>query len=69
MRCQLLLADGIPVPLGAREFESLPQIGEILTAMVEDTERRMEVAVVTYLPVVKGGLFAHDEAWIICRPV
>jgi hypothetical protein len=64
---QILLAGGLPVPLGAREMEVTPQIGEMLTAEIDGVERHIEVLAVQHLPVIAGGTFAHDEAWVICR--
>lgn len=67
MRHQLLLAGKLPFPLGPRDLEETPKIGDLLTAEIGDEERQIEVMAITHLPVVPSGIFAHDEVWLICR--
>lgn len=56
-----------PCPLEPRELETTPQIGAMLSGEIEGMNRQIEVVAVQFLPVVAGGTFAHDEAWVICR--
>ncbi len=68
MKYQLLVAAPVgPCPLGTRETDRLPELGEVLQEEIEGETRRLEVMGVQHLPVVPHGTFKHDQIWVMCR--
>lgn len=65
----LVRAPSGPLPCGPREGENPPEIGEHITETVEGQQLQLEVVGHHYMPIIPGGTFAHDEMWVLCRPI
>jgi hypothetical protein len=63
----LVAAPAGPCPLGTREADAAPEIGDVLEGLIDGEERRLEVVGIQLLPVVSYGTFKHDQIWVLCR--
>lgn len=68
MKYQLVVDAPVgPCPLGPRETDRLPELGEVLQEEIDGEKRRLQVISVQHLPEVQHGTFKHDLVWVICR--
>lgn len=56
-----------PLAVGPREWENPPQVGSHITETVEGEQMQLEIFGLQHLPIIPGGIFAHEETWVMCK--